>query len=206
MRDTQKLTVRQQAFVAEYLVDLNATQAAIRAGYSSKGADVTASKLLVVPKVARAVAEAFAARAKRTEIEADTVLRELARIAFSDIRDVVSWDADGLELKASDTLTVDAAATVKEIRSSKTTTTEDRGRREVERVEHVVKLYDKQRALVDLGRHLGLFPSRVELSGPGGGPIPVLVALFDGMPSEEIRGYMAALRQQQQITEGASDV
>ncbi len=68
------LTARQERFVAEYLVDLNATQAAIRAGYAEKSADVEGSRLLVNTKVAKAVAAAQAKRSERTEITQDYVL------------------------------------------------------------------------------------------------------------------------------------
>jgi phage terminase small subunit len=76
------LTPRQQRFVAEYLVDLNGTQAAIRAGYSRNGAEVTASKLLRIAKVQRFVTAAQEERQTTTEVSADRVVRELAKIAF----------------------------------------------------------------------------------------------------------------------------
>ena len=72
-----KLTAKQERFVAEYLIDLNATQAAIRAGYAKKGAAVEGSRLLANPKVAAAVAAAQAARAERTEITQDYVLTSI---------------------------------------------------------------------------------------------------------------------------------
>lgn len=85
------LTDKQQRFVEEYLKDLNGTQAAIRAGYSEKGAEVRASELLRNRKVAEAVAKAKADRAERTEIDADTVLREIHAIATTDTNDVVQF-------------------------------------------------------------------------------------------------------------------
>lgn len=75
-----QLTPKQSAFVAEYLIDLNATQAAIRAGYTPKGADVRGCKLLVNDKVAPHINEALAERAKRTEITQDKVLENIVRI------------------------------------------------------------------------------------------------------------------------------
>ncbi len=69
-----KMTAKQERFVAEYLIDLNAKQAAIRAGYAEKGAAVEGSRLLATPKVATAVAAAQAARAERTEITQDFVV------------------------------------------------------------------------------------------------------------------------------------
>ena len=72
-----KLTPKQQRFVEEYLIDLNATQAAIRAGYAKKSADVEGSRLLVNAKVSAAIAAAQAKRSERTEIDADYVLASI---------------------------------------------------------------------------------------------------------------------------------
>ena len=72
-----KMTAKQERFVAEYLIDLNATQAAIRAGYAEKGAAVEGSRLLAKSKIAAAVAAAQAERAKRTEITQDYVLTSI---------------------------------------------------------------------------------------------------------------------------------
>ena len=74
------MTPKQERFVSEYLVDLNATQAAIRAGYAKKSADVEGSRLLVNAKVADAVAAAKAERSERTEVTADYVLTTIMEI------------------------------------------------------------------------------------------------------------------------------
>ena len=84
-----KLTEKQQRFVEEYLVDLNATQAAIRAGYSVKTADVQGSRMLRNVKVQSAIGEAMALRSRRTGINQDRVVLELAKIAFVNITDIV---------------------------------------------------------------------------------------------------------------------
>ena len=84
-----KLTEKQQRFVDEYLIDLNATQAAIRAGYSAKTADVQGSRMLGNVKVQQAISEAMAERSKRTGINQDRVVLELAKIALVKITDVV---------------------------------------------------------------------------------------------------------------------
>jgi Terminase small subunit len=80
------LGLRQEHFVEEYLVDLNATQAALRAGYSPKTAEAQGSRLLSHVKVQRAITARMAERSKRTEVAADRALLEIARIAFSDLR------------------------------------------------------------------------------------------------------------------------
>ncbi len=92
------MTAKQQLFVDEYLIDLNATQAAIRAGYSEKTAQAIGAENLTKPLVAEAIAEALQARSERTEITQDRVLAELAAIGFADM-------PDEPELKWADKLT-----------------------------------------------------------------------------------------------------
>ncbi|CAP41307.1 terminase small subunit [Bordetella petrii] len=170
------LTDKQRRFVEEYLVDLNATQAAIRAGYSKKTAASIGEENLRKPDIAKAIQEAQAARSKRTGITQDHVLRELAKIGFADIRKAVRWggtkiqagvDEDGepttevyhgLVLVASNDIDDDTAAAIAEV---------SEGREGLK-----VKFHDKRGALVDIGRHLGMFKDKVEHSGPNGGPIP----------------------------------
>ena len=84
-----ELTPKQRAFVREYLIDLNATQAAIRAGYSEKAARSVAAENLTKPNIASAIDAAMKLRAERTDITADRVLKELAKIGFADIRKAV---------------------------------------------------------------------------------------------------------------------
>ncbi|WP_213431657.1 terminase small subunit, partial [Paenibacillus dendritiformis] len=74
------LTAKQKAFVQEYLIDLNATQAAIRAGYSAKTARKIGAENLTKPDIQKAIQEAMERREKRTEITQDRVLQELAKI------------------------------------------------------------------------------------------------------------------------------
>lgn len=167
------LTEKQARFVAEYLVDLNATEAAKRAGYSEKTAYSIGFENLRKPDIQEAIAEAMDARAKRTGITQDRVLQELARIAFAngtDFAKIVSTptvttvvDEEGCVQQAIrpvqrvelvDTERVDpekraAIASIKE------------GKLGIE-----VKSYDKIRALELLGQHLGMF-DRKEGNAPG---------------------------------------
>ena len=76
-----KLTEKQQRFVDEYLIDLNATQAAIRAGYSVKTADAIGCENLTKPNIQQAIAEHMAERSRRTGVNQDRVVLELAKIA-----------------------------------------------------------------------------------------------------------------------------
>lgn len=86
------LTSKQQAFVIEYLVDLNATQAAIRAGYAKKGAKDQAYQLMERPEIAAAIKAAMEARNKRTQIDADYVLSRLTEIDQMDLLDILDDD------------------------------------------------------------------------------------------------------------------
>lgn len=157
---------RQQRFVEEYLVDLNATQAAIRAGYAEGSAKVTASRMLTDDNVAAAIAEAKAKRSERTEITQDMVLRELALIGFANAGDYFDWDADGITLRPKADLTREQQAVVAEVSE---TVTEKGGTIRL-------KLHDKRASLVDIGRHLGMFPSRHEVTGKDGGPVALSLA------------------------------
>lgn len=86
------LTAKQQAFVIEYLVDLNATQAAIRAGYAKKGAKDQAYQLMERPEMSAAIKAAMEARNKRTQIDADYVLHRLTEIDQMDLLDILDDD------------------------------------------------------------------------------------------------------------------
>ena len=84
-----KITKKNEVFCEEYLIDLNATQAAIRAGYSPNAAGSIGSELLKKPEIRARIDQAMAERSKRTGINADRVLRELGRIAFLNPKDVI---------------------------------------------------------------------------------------------------------------------
>lgn len=147
------LNERQLAFVREYLVDLNATAAAKRAGYSESSARVIGSENLTKPDIQAALTEAMEARAKRTGITADRVLNEIAKIAFSDMRQFSRWGSSGVTPVDSSTLSDADAACVAEVSE---TVTENGGSIKV-------KLHDKVAALEKLGRHLALW-ERAEVS------------------------------------------
>lgn len=157
-----ELSEKQQCFVAEYLVDLNATQAAIRAGYSAKTAEQQGSRLLSNVKVAAAVAAAQGARSARTEITQDMVLRELAKIGFSDIRRLFTEDGAIQRIEALDDNAAASLASVEVVR--RRVPGSDRDDPEYEDVTKF-KIWDKRAALVDIGRHLGMFTEKLEISG-----------------------------------------
>ncbi len=90
------MTPRQRRFVQEYLIDLNASQAAKRAGYSARSARTTGQKILHHPAVAAAIESAQEKRAQRTRVTADRVVTELAKVAFGDPRRLFSWGPGGV--------------------------------------------------------------------------------------------------------------
>jgi phage terminase small subunit len=164
------LTDKQQRFVDEYLIDLNATQAAIRAGYSKKTAQVQSARLLSNVMVSQYLTQRRLALQGRTEITQDMVLRELAKIGFSDIRKVVRWGetmvqmVDGEEGEAEDMVPYHGLALID------STEIDDNTAGAIAEVSQgrdglKVKLHDKKGALVDIGRHLGMFaaPGHPEL-------------------------------------------
>jgi phage terminase small subunit len=148
------VNARQQRFVDEYLVDLNATQAAIRAGYSEKRANAIGYDLLTNTDIQTAIDAALAERSKRTEVTADRVVKELARIAFVDTRQIFEWGPGGVTLRPSHELTDDEAAIVAEV--SETTGKDGSSIK--------AKRFDKLKALELLGRHLGMFSDKVEVN------------------------------------------
>jgi phage terminase small subunit len=179
------VTPRQQRFVDEYLLDLNATQAAIRAGYSAKTAEVTGCRLLRNVQVAAAIEERKTARAERLEVTADLVVGELAAIAFGDLRDVVAWDADGVvTVRPSSEITDDAARALQEIAQSIQVIPQ---RGDAEPIEHhrlKVKRADRLRALELLGKHLGMFRERLEVEHRGL-TLEQLIRMADGAGGQQ---------------------
>lgn len=163
------LTNKQARFVEEYLVDLNATQAAIRSGYSEKTAGAIGTENLAKPLIAKAIEEAQQARSERTEITADRVLNELAKLGFSNMMDFMRVGADGDPVTDFSALSRDKAAAISEVTVETFKDGTSKDARDVRRVKF--KLTDKRAALVDIGRHLGMFKERFEHSGPEGGPI-----------------------------------
>ena len=153
MAKTAKLTEKQQRFVEEYLIDLNATQAAIRAGYSAKTADQQGSRMLANVKVQQAVSEAMAKRSKRTGVNQDRVVLELARIAFVKMTDIVD-DEGRIKQDAND----DDLACIESVKYKNSES--DTGSSE----EREVKIGSKLKALELLGKHLGMWNDKLDVN------------------------------------------
>lgn len=166
-----KLTERQEQFCNEYLIDLNATQAAIRAGYKEKTAYSAGQRLLKHVEIQKRIQQLKNERSERTEISQDRVLKELAAIAFADATDFVQvtekplYNSDGEKM-------LDNAGKIIMIPDVEITETEKlkpeqkkaiasikQGRNGIE-----VKLNDKTKALELLGRHLGMWNDKQEIN------------------------------------------
>ena len=142
-----------ERFCQEYMIDLNQTQAYLRAGYKPKkteSAVESASRLSTNVKVRARIDELMAERSSRTGVTADRVVRELARIAFLDPTRLADMDSATIQDDASED---DRAA----IASIKVKSGEDFTEREI-------KFADKLKALEQLGRHLGMFKDDVNLN------------------------------------------
>lgn len=185
-----KLTAKQQRFCDEYLIDLNATQAAIRAGYSPKGMNKRVSRMMANEGIQAYIKERQKELEERTEITQDSVLHELALIAFakaSDYERVVEKDAmvevdgnmvpvldeDGNQVKyrtvepiLTDELTEDQKKAIAVIK---------KGRDGFE-----IKPYSKIQALELLGKHLGMFTEKVEVKN-------TTPNAFEGLTTEELK-------------------
>ena len=145
-----KLTAKQKKFVEEYLIDLNATQAAIRAGYSTESAKEIGCENLTKPNVKAEIDKAIAERSRRTGINQDRVLRELAKIAFVNPGDVINLNQATVKSDAKEEdLAAIASVKIKNI------PTEDG-----EITEREIKLCDKLKALDLLGKHLGIYDKK----------------------------------------------
>lgn len=160
---------KQQRFVDEYLVDRNATQAAIRAGYSQKTATVIGAENLTKPNIQEAIKLGEAEIAERTKITQDRVMKELEKIGFSNMLDYITITNGGDPVTDFSALTRDQAAAISEITVEEYTEGRGEDARNVKRTKF--KLSDKRSALVDMGRHLGMFKDKVEITGANGGPI-----------------------------------
>ncbi len=158
-----KLTAKQQRFCDEYLIDLNATQAAIRAGYSVKTANEQGSQLLAKLSIQEVIGKEMAERSRRTGINQDRVVLELAKLAFVNIADVVDLENATVRQSATD----DDLACIQSIKIKPSEFGEERE----------IKLYDKKASLELLGKHLGMFKDNMNLNVA----LPVVISGEDNL-------------------------
>ena len=149
----RELNEKRQRFVDEYLIDLNGTQAAIRAGYSVKTANEQAARLLANVSVQQAISKKMAERSKRTGINQDRVVLELAKIALVKMTDIV--DSQG---RIKSTATDDDLACIESVKYKESES--DTG----SSVEREVKIASKLKALELLGKHLGMWNDKLDVN------------------------------------------
>lgn len=142
------LTPKQQAFVLEFLVDLNASQAAIRAGYARKGVNAASYSLMQRPHIAAAIKEAMEARNQRTKVDADYVLNRLTEIDQMDLAAIHGDDGKLLPIRQWPLIWRQMVKEV-DMKSGK------------------VKFHDKLRALELLGKHVDVNAFRENVNHSG---------------------------------------
>lgn len=180
--EDRPLSAKQKLFVEEYLIDLNATRAAHAAGYNPANARFQGCQNLSKRNIQKTIQKAQGERAKTAKVSQEQVLDELIKIGFADIRNVTRWgrspideesenaNPNGLgmypvELVPSEEIDDDTAAAVSEISLT----------------QHgiKIKMYDKQTALLNIGKHLGMFPNKIDHSNTDGtlAPLPTRIEL-----------------------------
>lgn len=148
------MTEKQKRFVEEYLIDLNATQAAIRAGFSVKTANEQGSRMLANVSIQTAISKAMAERSKRTGVNQDRIVLELAKIAFVNAGDVINMD----EATVKEDAATDDVAAIQSVRVKMFPTKDGDG------IEREVKLEPKLKALELLGKHLGMWNDKLDVN------------------------------------------
>lgn len=180
----KKLSAKQQAFIDEYLIDLNASAAARRAGYSPNTAFRSGQENMQNPAIRDEIDRRLEERSDRVQIDADRVMLELARLGLHDARRLFTESG---RLKNIHDLDDDTAAAIQSIE----VVTRELPRKKGEEVEveyvHKVKMADKIRPLELIGKHLGKrlgqWGDRVEHDVPSDSPLAALVKAINGKGS-----------------------
>lgn len=180
-----KMTERQKRFCNEYLIDLNVTQAAIRAGYTPKYANKRAYELLDKPEIKEYLDKKMKDREQRTEITQDKVVNELAAIAFSNASDF--FKVVDKPITAGGVPVLDDEGnprTYKDVEFVNTDKLSEANKKVISSIKQgsnglEIKLNDKLKALELLGKHLGMFKDKVELSGNVNNP-------YEGLTTEQL--------------------
>ena len=162
------MTEKQKRFCDEYLIDLNATQAAIRAGYSPASANSVGSENLAKPDIRARIDTEIAERSRRTGVNADRVVQELAKIAFVKATDII--DPNTATVRDSATEEDKACIAAVKFKSSSGESSDS--------VEREIRMCDKLKALELLGKHLGMFTDKVNVSGN----VPVVICGENDLP------------------------
>ena len=152
----KKLTPKQQKFVEEYLIDLNATQAAIRAGYSAKRANAIAHKLLTKADIQMEIQERRSKLSEKSGVDQDRIILEMKRLALFDVRSLFNPDGTPIPIKE---LSDDAAAAIVGVDVVVSAGNAETGACKVMKY----RTPDKNKALENLAKILGFYERRSEL-------------------------------------------
>jgi phage terminase small subunit len=178
MPEEKNLTEKQIRFCQEYIIDLNGTQAAIRASYSEDTAGSIASENLQKPEIQRYIQELLDDRATRTKATADKVISELYHLVSFDPSEVFDIDRNTLK---------DIHSIPKNIRKSiaslefyeEYNKPKDSETRVLIGYTKKIKFWDKPKVIELLAKHLKLLTDKHELAGPGGAPLPPPQIFFE---------------------------
>lgn len=175
---------KEARFIEEYLIDLNATKAAIRSGFSAKSAREIGSRLLKKGNIQEAIARAQAKRAEKLEITADKWLRELALIGFGDIANYMTIDEGGsIIAKTFEEMPADASRALEYIEENRTIKESADGTdSNILNNKIRFKMHDKLKALEMIGKALGFLKDEMKVSG--GLEVTLRKVITDARPKE----------------------
>lgn len=160
-KNKKGLTPMQELFVRHFLIGYNATQAAKDAGYSEHTAMEQGSQLLKVPSVRKAISDKLDERYDTLDITGDRILREMAKIAFSNLKNVATWNGDSFELKDSSEISEDDASMLKSLSKTVNEYSSDKGDGSSKSLSFVV--HDKLKALEMLAKNKKLLTEKLEI-------------------------------------------
>lgn len=188
MAKQRELTDKQERFAEEYLVDLNVTAAAIRAGYTARSAGQTGHKLMKNDQIAALIQAGRERISTTVEVTQDAIAAELALLGFSNMLDYITIGKDGDAYVDLSNLTREQAAAIASVEVEDWVEGRNGDARDVRKVRF--KIADKRGALMELAKLLGFVKTRHEVTGKDGGPL--LVGPVTETP-DELRARAAQL-------------
>lgn len=172
---TELISPKQDQFCQEYIIDNNATKAAERAEYSKKTAYSMGSRLLKNVEIQARIAELRAKREKRTNVTQDRVVKELALLGFSDLKNYIDIDPNtgAIRAKGFEQMPEQESRALQSIKEDRVIKEDAKGEQVTIYDKVSFKMHDKIRALEILAKHLGMLVERHEVTGEDGGPIMI---------------------------------
>ena len=161
-KNESNLTDKQERFCREYIVDYNAQKAGERAGYAKKNARIVCCQILAKTEAKKFIKALQEEVADRLNITVDRVLCEYAKLAFTDLPGIVNWDKGCMRIEDFEKLSPDQRACIKKFKAKTVNKILDGESYPVDVVE--IELHDKRGALDMLGKHLGMFVEKHDLS------------------------------------------